>query len=352
VATREAAGAKPGGRGGRSHSALPAAPQSCRGAPSTSALTCRCSPGPSSPKTHSPDEGAPHWPGGPCASCEAPHMERAEGPLGTVRPGISQRSLQLPHVDTPCALRFWNVAFLAHWDGRVSVLKTRTKKRARSCFLPGCPRPCRLLAAPTPCTGRAMQPRSLRYFGVICCRGRSCLELTQIHIPCPLEAYSPGCCCTFFLRFLQRESSLPYFPQPKKKKKKKKKLCIHLLFLLQSRSGSRDGGSITEVLILGALQSPTLSSEQPGSNESPRRRGLGDAVCAVGVMGRGTQSQPNSRHHVFGSAAICCRQRRIPVKDHRCPAACCTVLALFHLHCSARQSTLRLIQGGAAPCET
>lgn len=218
MATREAAGAKPGGRGGRSHSALPAAPQSCRGAPSTSALTCRCSPGPSSPKTHSPDEGAPHWPGGPCASCEAPHMERAEGPLGTVRPGISQCSLQLPHVDTPCALRFWNVAFLAHWDGRVSVLKTRTKKRARSCFLPGCPRPCRLLAAPTPCTGRAMQPRSLRYFGVICCRGRSCLELTQIHIPCPLEAYSPGCCCTFFLRFLQRESSLPYFPQPKKKK--------------------------------------------------------------------------------------------------------------------------------------
>lgn len=226
----------------------------------TAPLTCRCSPGPSSPQTHSPDKGAT-FPGVPVPHVKPCTGSEQRGPLGTVRPGISQLSRQLPHVDTPSALRFWKVAFLARRDSRVSVLKTRTKKFARSCFLPRCCRPCRPPAAPTRCPGRAMQPRSLRYFGVICCRGRSCLELTQIHIPCPLEAYSPGCCCTFFLRFLQRESSLSYFSQ-------QIKLCIHSLFLLQSRSSFRDGVS-PKCSFWGALRSPTLSSSSLGAMSHP-----------------------------------------------------------------------------------
>lgn len=65
--------------------------------------------------------------------------------LGRARPGISQHHRQLPRVETPCALWFWKVTFLAPGRAGVSVLKTRTTESTGSCFLPTLPG-----AAPAP----------------------------------------------------------------------------------------------------------------------------------------------------------------------------------------------------------
>lgn len=167
----------------------------------------------------------------------------------------------------PRALRFGKSLFSSAGRAGVSVLKTRTKIHwlvFPALALP--PSAARLLEVPNLQHFRAW----LKHSSVIWCRGRSPPDSA----PSPLTLLSPdsrsGCCRTFFLQFLQRESSLPYFLQPVK-------LRIVCLF---ARTYPRQlrGWTLTE----------GLSWEPCGSRASPGLRG---ASRGPGVGGEGARRE-------------------------------------------------------------
>lgn len=63
--------------------------------------------------------------------------QRGPVQVGTAQPGISQHRRQLHHVETPCALRFWKVTFLA-WRERWGIGSQNPHEEIHWLVLPAC----------------------------------------------------------------------------------------------------------------------------------------------------------------------------------------------------------------------